>query len=1145
MCVNMSFASPIATQPGEPMHMDSHLGISFPWEKTGESTIVGGQANFLYVDMAESESDDESDEPGYMNGTPSRRSPDTFSAPTSRSPERHNSSTASHQLDSPSFLAYPCTMPAEEHHQHQQESSHMFGPSCISHEPLETGERAQASIEEHIHAPSDEHAQFAQDASVNDAPEHHAVVCSDTYMGFDDFERALVQEHLEHQTSSRISKVTRLSSERPHLDTSGTNLGLSPHVADESQEQSLYDDPSPEAARPKQNADACHLRKDHGDGITDSQRQSIDDVPLFNHTDQEENPDYDHFGVQRGSRDHNNVDDGLESRHTDGKADTSTRPDGDVYGGWINERESSGNIAGDNHPEDHGMNESTSPIEYEQVPELRSMKHHMYSFQPNERISLNRERNISRQRDRPDASAARPEPTSQPSEKVDGLGISGARHESHGMPTWHRFSTQHPDTENVCDTRTDESHAKMSYRPDLSNRMHEGEASHAKGFFEETPPIRPNTHRTTRSQPRASAAERREPVSVCQQAPGQSDTSSSLAATPQSRTRTPGHENRTLKNKASRFFKSMLSGKTKQRAPDAPAKTSAAEGSCRSPTPPLPQQHQQLPPQSPPNKARWNLRDRFRTANTRGGTQQETKEPHNKFTSSSPSQQLPSLAYQLGRATGSEQLDPLLSNFPNLASTEPPKVPKRLNRDAPSPYYSPDLSNTQQPPSPLPTRRAHAKSKSAQPQQQEFLGSNATSPLTTFLKKRPSDLMVSERTSLSHQASNGILPMRITSEEPVPVEVEIKRQESLMRSRRRSRSVGNLVTRSNENEYLPNVQEHSVDTTHVPAMDPSAFALLDAQPGLPPVMPFTVPAPSTSAAQERQQRMSASTYASSSNVFDARSSMLSDQGASTAQTTPYGSSTSLNNLKTYNASQHVQQPYPHVHGLDQAHSQQCLDPARTYPAKLPPFPRTRGSMPFPSSSLPARLDESTSPDASVLTNPHSKELESVHESPGRRSSLDAPSVPQPPQPRSEPPPLRKEQSELEVKQTPKNVSPPTPKSTGPTPILNMSRDNDDASHTSPSSKLADIIPPLSTPPPAHSFDVTPHASRNANSISAKKEVSPSPELMASKCSTSMPPTLPNPTFDEKRLSLGLDECSWTLDLDFGVSDTAAQTNPFY
>ena len=136
MCVNMSFASPIATQPGEPMHMDSHLGISFPWEKTGESTIVGGQANFLYVDMAESESDDESDEPGYMNGTPSRRSPDTFSAPTSRSPERHNSSTASHQLDSPSFLAYPCTMPAEEHHQHQQESSHMFGPSCISHEPL-------------------------------------------------------------------------------------------------------------------------------------------------------------------------------------------------------------------------------------------------------------------------------------------------------------------------------------------------------------------------------------------------------------------------------------------------------------------------------------------------------------------------------------------------------------------------------------------------------------------------------------------------------------------------------------------------------------------------------------------------------------------------------------------------------------------------------------------------------------------------------------------------------------------------------------------------------------------------------------------------------------------------------------------------
>ena len=553
-----------------------------------------------------------------------------------------------------------------------------------------------------------------------------------------------------------------------------------------------------------------------------------------------------------------------------------------------------------------------------------------------------------------------------------------------------------------------------------------------------------------------------------------------------------------------------------------------------------------MPPQSPPSKARWNLRDRFRAANTRGGTQQETKGPHNKFTSSPPSQQLPSLAYQLGRATGSEQLDPLLSNFPNLASSEPPKVPKRLNRDAPSPYYSPDLSNTQQPPSPLPTRRAHAKSKSAQPQQQEFSGSNATSPLTTILKKRPSDFVVSERTSLSHQASNGILPMRITSEEPVPVEVEIKRQQSLMRSRRRSRSVGNLVTRSNENEYLPNVQEHSVDTTHVPAMDPSAFALLDAQPGLPPVMPFSAPAPSTSAGQERQQRMSASTYASSSNVFDARSSMFSDQGASTAQTTPYGSSTSLNNLKTSNVSQHLQQPYPHAHGLDQAHSHQCLDPARTYPAKLPPFPRTRGSMPFPSSSLPARLDECTSPDASVLTNPHSKELESVHESPGHRSSPCAPSAPQPPQPQPVPSPLRKDQSGLEVKQSPKNMSTPTPKSTGPTPILNMSRDNDDAPQTSsPSSKPAEIIPPLPTPPLAQSFDVTPHASRNANSIYANTEASPSPQLLASKCSTSMPPTLPNPTFDEKRLSLGLDECSWTLDLDFGVSDTAPQTNPFY
>ena len=588
MCVNMSFVSPISTQPGEPMDMDSHLGISFPWEKTGESTIVGGQANFLYVDMAEFESDDESDEPGYINGTSSLCSPDTFSAPTSRSPERHNSSTASHQLDSSSLLAHPCTVPAEEHHQHQQESSHMFGPSCKPLEPLETGERAQASIEKHFHAPSDEHAHFAQNDSVHDAPEHHAGVCSDTYMGFDDFERALVQEHLEHQTSSRISKVTRLSSEQPHLDTSGTNLGLSPHVADESQEQSLYDDPSPEGARPRQDADACRLRKDHEDGTIDSQRQSVDDTPLFNHTDQEDNPDCDHLGVQRGSHDHNNVDSGFESHHTDDKADTSACADGDIYGGHINECESSGIIAGDNYPEDHGVNESTSPIEYEQVPELRSMKHHMYSFQPNERISLNRERNISRQRDHPDASAARSEPTSHPSEKVDGLGISGARHESHDMPTQHRFSTQHPATENVCDARMDESHTKMSCRPDLSNRVHESEASHAKSFFEETPPIRPNTQRTTRSKPRTSAAERKEAVSGRQQAQGQSDAPFSLAGTPQSRVKTPGNENRTLKNKASRFFKSMLSGKTKQRAPDAPVKTSAAEGSYQSPTSPLP-----------------------------------------------------------------------------------------------------------------------------------------------------------------------------------------------------------------------------------------------------------------------------------------------------------------------------------------------------------------------------------------------------------------------------------------------------------------------------------------------------------------------------------------------------------------------------
>lgn len=293
--------------------------------------------------------------------------------------------------------------------------------------------------------------------------------------------------------------------------------------------------------------------------------------------------------------------------------------------------------------------------------------------------------------------------------------------------------------------------------------------------MEETPPILCGANRTTA--PSGQSFDARAARSHQHASPRHKVPHTS----PQQQQRTSVHEqdsNRNLRSRASWFFRSVLPGNKSKRKQETGADTSV------------------------PPKMRWNLRDRFRGRNGRG-----TK--HTNLWGTEPT-------------SHNTQLD-------STIETEPPAAPmRRANNDVPSPYYSPEISAQ---PSPG-TNRATSKDAPDSPSN----SSNQRPSFAFLFKKRMSDVG-NERPSLSHQASNGILPMSNTNEEPMPVERELKRHESMMRERRRIHSMSNVGEQYVRDEET--APYHDMRTSHIsPSMQaPSSFALMEAQPGLPPVVP--------------------------------------------------------------------------------------------------------------------------------------------------------------------------------------------------------------------------------------------------------------------------------------------------------------------
>ena len=140
--------------------------------------------------------------------------------------------------------------------------------------------------------------------------------------------------------------------------------------------------------------------------------------------------------------------------------------------------------------------------------------------------------------------------------------------------------------------------------------------------------------------------------------------------------------NRTLKNKASRFFKSVWSGNKSKRLLDTPKSE---------------------PIHDPSNKQRWNIRDRLRPRNVRG------------------------------HACSTTETDMTSSHFD---SGERPTAPmRRMNRDVPSAYYSPAVSSH-------PTPGRHSQSQSQSPLKET---QDSKTPLG-FLFKKLSLIHISEPT---------------------------------------------------------------------------------------------------------------------------------------------------------------------------------------------------------------------------------------------------------------------------------------------------------------------------------------------------------------------------------------------------------------
>lgn len=615
--------------------LNPYLGISFPWEKTEDVTIMGGHAHFLQSSMTEFESENDESEghgSGMYGELAASRSSGTFSAPLSRS-VGPSSTVGSMQEYSPlpeetHFASQPVqqqdinlVQPTQQHAQPTEDLSEWTHDTIQPTEnatketlPVENASSAEAaypdqasSIEKNEATQSTEKT-TAQKAFVEHAPTDRAPTEAsfpqETTMGFDDFERALLREHMEPQSSLRATKVTRITSNTPALEGERRSTEQPAHALDGQQGETMGDDPASNMSK-----ESTHNHKQDGQAANcfgeETAHGATEQVPV-------------------------NVQDESKSVYSPGARS----------------------------PEGEDFEKSSSPVDFSCVPEMRTTHHSMYSFNPHEKTALENSNQMSKELDADKA---------QVENSYDGLGISGTSH---------------------VGTQPEHEQAKP--------------VSHPAGI-EETPPIRPKAQRTTAPQMPATSA-----------IPQHASTEDM---------------NRTLKNKASRFFKSVWSGNKSKRLLDTPKSE---------------------PIHDPSNKQRWNIRDRLRPRNVRG------------------------------HACLTTETDMTSSHFD---SGERPTAPmRRMNRDVPSAYYSPAVSSH-------PTPGRHSQSQSQSPLKET---QDSKTPLGFLFKKRASDVDP-VRPSLSHKASNGILPMRRVNEEPTPVETEIRRNESMMRSRRRTHSISNMT----------------------------------------------------------------------------------------------------------------------------------------------------------------------------------------------------------------------------------------------------------------------------------------------------------------------------------------------------------------
>ncbi|KAL4400794.1 hypothetical protein ACI68E_002114 [Malassezia pachydermatis] len=227
----------------------------------------------------------------------------------------------------------------------------------------------------------------------------------------------------------------------------------------------------------------------------------------------------------------------------------------------------------------------------------------------------------------------------------------------------------------------------------------------------------------------------------------------------------PSESGHSIKTKASKFWKNVLSTKNK-RENHVP------------PVPAIPAAHD--------TKPRRNLRDRLKTNFHMGGPR-STAEEKQEATYSKPDtfralyydQDLHEMNKWIHQNGNELHQDEAHWEAAQNSRSKPPIVPNLLNRNGTSAYYSPE-EPSQRPPETDSHRLTSMQSK----RESEHGSSMKPNALFSLFKKRSSD-----PDHLFHNAANGVLPHRKANEEPVPVESDLRRRESMLKSRHRSMSM--------------------------------------------------------------------------------------------------------------------------------------------------------------------------------------------------------------------------------------------------------------------------------------------------------------------------------------------------------------------